>query len=56
MRSASSTGRSSRRTSTTLQTRATAQRIDYMLLKTSMPLDHALFRFLSMRDRLTRTR
>ena len=30
-----------------LQTRATAQRIDYMLLKTSMPLDHALFQYLS---------
>ena len=39
-----------------LQTRATAQRIDYMLLKTSLPLDHALFQYLSIRDRLTRTR
>jgi hypothetical protein len=30
--------------------------MDYMLLKTSMPLDHALFQYLSIRDRLTRTR
>jgi len=27
-----------------------------MLLNTSMPLDFALFRFLSMRQRLSRTR
>ena len=39
-----------------LSSRATAQRMDYMLLKTSMPLDHALFQYLSIRDRLTRTR
>jgi uncharacterized protein (DUF58 family) len=39
-----------------LQSKANAQRIDYMLLKTSMPLDHALFQYLSIRDRLTRTR
>jgi uncharacterized protein (DUF58 family) len=39
-----------------LSSRATAQRVDYMLLKTSMPLDHALFQYLSIRDRLTRTR
>jgi uncharacterized protein (DUF58 family) len=39
-----------------LASRATAQRMDYMLLQTSMPLDHALFQYLSIRDRLTRTR
>jgi uncharacterized protein (DUF58 family) len=39
-----------------LSQRATAQRIDYMLLKTSLPLDYALFQYLSIRDRLTRTR
>jgi uncharacterized protein (DUF58 family) len=41
---------------TTLQKRSSEQNIDYMLLKTSMPLDFALFRFLSMRERLARTR
>ena len=30
--------------------------MDYMLLQTSMPLDYALFQYLSIRDRLTRTR
>jgi hypothetical protein len=30
--------------------------VDYMLLNTSMPLDFALFRFLSMRQRLARKR
>lgn len=39
-----------------LADRASSLRVDYALLKTSEPLDHALFRFLSMRDRLTRTR
>ena len=39
-----------------LTTRASQQRIDYMLLNTSQPLDHALFRFLSMRERMARTR
>jgi len=39
-----------------LASRATAQGVDYMLLNTAMPLDHALFRYLSIRDRLTRTR
>ena len=39
-----------------LPQRATTQRIDYMLLQTSMPLDFALFQYLSIRDRLTRTR
>jgi hypothetical protein len=31
-------------------------RIDYALLNTAMPLDHALFNYLSMRERLTRVR
>ena len=39
-----------------MTTRASQQRIDYMLLDTSQPLDHALFRFLSMRERMARTR
>jgi len=39
-----------------LTARASQQRIDYMLLNTSQPLDHALFRFLSMRERMARTR
>jgi uncharacterized protein (DUF58 family) len=39
-----------------LSSRATGQRMDYMLLQTSMPLDYALFQYLSIRDRLTRTR
>ena len=39
-----------------LSSRATTQRMDYMLLQTSMPLDYALFQYLSIRDRLTRTR
>jgi len=39
-----------------LTTRSSQQRIDYMLLNTSQPLDFALFRFLSMRERLARTR
>jgi uncharacterized protein (DUF58 family) len=40
----------------TLATRASAQQLDYMLLNTSMPLDFALFRFLSIRERLAQTR
>jgi uncharacterized protein (DUF58 family) len=39
-----------------LSSRASVQRVDYMLLKTSVPLDHALFQYLTIRDRLTRTR
>jgi uncharacterized protein (DUF58 family) len=39
-----------------LTDRASSQQIDYMLLNTSQPLDHALFRFLSMRERMARTR
>lgn len=40
----------------TLQERFTAQRIDYALLDTSKPLDMALFAYLTMRERLQRTR
>ena len=40
----------------TLTKRAAQQPVDYMLLNTSQPLDYALFRFLSMRQRLSRTR
>ena len=39
-----------------LSSRATAQRMDYMLLQTVTPLDFALFQYLSIRDRRTRTR
>jgi uncharacterized protein (DUF58 family) len=40
----------------TLSKKASQQPVDYTLLNTSMPLDYALFRFLSMRQRLARTR
>ncbi len=40
----------------TLTRKAAQQPVDYMLLNTRMPLDFALFRFLSMRQRLARTR
>jgi uncharacterized protein (DUF58 family) len=40
----------------TLSKKAAQQPVDYMLLNTSQPLDFALFRFLSMRQRLARTR
>ncbi|OFW40988.1 MAG: hypothetical protein A3J29_13355 [Acidobacteria bacterium RIFCSPLOWO2_12_FULL_67_14b] len=40
----------------TLTTRASQQRMDYMLLNTSLPLDFALFRFLSLRERLSHVR
>ena len=40
----------------TLTKKAAQQPVDYMLLNTTMPLDFALFRFLSMRQRLARTR
>jgi uncharacterized protein (DUF58 family) len=39
-----------------LTRRASAQQVDYTLLTTSMPLDFALFRYLSSRDRLARRR
>ena len=41
---------------TGLAERFTANRIDYTLVKTSAPLDHALFSYLSTRERLMRTR
>jgi uncharacterized protein (DUF58 family) len=40
----------------TLTRKAAQQPVDYMLLNTSQPLDFALFRFLSMRQRLARMR
>ncbi|MEW6322031.1 MAG: DUF58 domain-containing protein [Acidobacteriota bacterium] len=39
-----------------LESRANANRIDYTLLNTRVPLDHALFAYMSIRDRLTRVR
>lgn len=39
-----------------LTTRASQQQIDYMVLNTGQPLDYALFRFLSMRERMAHTR
>jgi uncharacterized protein (DUF58 family) len=39
-----------------LTTKAAAQRVDYNLLNTSSPLDYALFNYMSIRDRLSRTR
>lgn len=39
-----------------LTTRAAAQQVDYALLNTLTPLDFALFRYLSSRDRLARRR
>jgi uncharacterized protein (DUF58 family) len=41
---------------TGLTERFTANRIDYTMLNTSMPLDHALFSYLSSRERLARMR
>jgi uncharacterized protein (DUF58 family) len=41
---------------TALTERFTANRIDYTLVNTSAPLDHALFSYLSTRERLMRTR
>jgi hypothetical protein len=39
-----------------LRGRFSANRIDYTLLNTSAPLDHALFSYLSTRERLSRVR
>jgi uncharacterized protein (DUF58 family) len=39
-----------------LRERFSANRIDYTLLNTSQPLDHALFSYLSTRERLSRVR
>jgi uncharacterized protein (DUF58 family) len=40
----------------TLADRASAQQVDYAMLRTSVPLDYALFQFLSARDRFRHTR
>jgi uncharacterized protein (DUF58 family) len=39
-----------------LQERFSSNRVDYMMVNTSSPLDHALFTYLSTRERLTRVR
>jgi len=39
-----------------LQERFSANRIDYSVVNTSSPLDHALFSYLTTRERLTRVR
>jgi hypothetical protein len=39
-----------------LQERFSGSRIDYSLVNTSSPLDHALFSYLTTRERLTRVR
>jgi hypothetical protein len=39
-----------------LQERFSSNRIDYTLVNTSAPLDHALFSYLTTRERLTRVR
>jgi hypothetical protein len=39
-----------------LTARFSEARVDYTLLDTSQPLDHALFRYLSTRERLMRVR
>jgi hypothetical protein len=41
---------------TALTERFSANRIDYSLVNTSSPLDHALFTYLTTRERLTRVR
>jgi len=40
----------------TLERLFTGSRIDYAVFNTSVPLDHALFRYLSARERLRRAR
>lgn len=39
-----------------LTTKSAAQRVDYNLLNTAVPLDYALFNYMAIRDRLSRTR
>jgi uncharacterized protein (DUF58 family) len=39
-----------------LTSKSSAQRVDYNLLNTSTPLDYALFNYMAIRDRLSRTR
>jgi uncharacterized protein (DUF58 family) len=41
---------------TTLTTKSAEQRVDYNLLNTTVPLDFALFNYMSIRDRLSRSR
>ena len=41
---------------TALTERFSANRIDYTMVNTSTPLDHALFSYLTTRERLTRVR
>ncbi len=45
-----------RQHSAELERRFTGNQIDYTLLDTSKPLDHALFRYLSAREKLSRVR
>ena len=40
----------------TLLERCTAERMDHVLLDTSQPLDHALFRYLMIREKKARSR
>ncbi len=40
----------------TLLERCTAERMDHVLLDTSQPLDHALFKYLTIRERKARSR
>ena len=40
----------------TLSRRFTENRVEYALFNTGEPLDHALFKFLSARERLNRVR
>ena len=51
-----STRRWSASTSAALGRLFTDSRIDYALFNTSVPLDHALFHYLSARERLSRVR
>jgi uncharacterized protein (DUF58 family) len=39
-----------------LTSKASEQRVDYTFLNTSVPLDYALFNYMAIRDRLSRTR
>lgn len=39
-----------------LTTKSAEQRVDYNLLNTALPLDYALFNYMAIRDRLSRTR
>jgi hypothetical protein len=39
-----------------LERRISGERMDYLMLDTSQPLDHALFRYLTIRERRARVR